>query len=128
MTLSLAGAYILCFLNRYDIHAGLALNPATPLIKVQPFLGLIDVVTIMSVIPGASGQKFMPEVADKIVELKGFAKDAGLTLGVQVDGGINQKTVNIARSAGANIVVAASALYRKHDLQQAIERLRGNDS
>jgi ribulose-phosphate 3-epimerase len=114
----------LMFCRKYDVHVGLALNPATPLVKVEPYLGLVDVVNIMSVVPGASGQKFMPEVVQKISELRDFARRAGLKLGIQVDGGINLQTVKLARTFGANMVTAASALYQKRNLRQIIERLK----
>ncbi|MBU1026648.1 MAG: ribulose-phosphate 3-epimerase, partial [Candidatus Margulisbacteria bacterium] len=107
---------LLLFLNRYDVHVGLVLNPGTPLTKVQPYLGIVDVVTLMTVITGASGQKFMPQVVPKIAALRDFRDAAGLELGIQVDGGINQQTVRYARETGANIAVAASALYRQHNL------------
>ncbi|MBU1027051.1 MAG: hypothetical protein KKA31_04900, partial [Candidatus Margulisbacteria bacterium] len=119
---------LLLFLNRYDVHVGLVLNPGTSLIKVQPYLGIVDVVTLMTVIPGASGQKFMPEVIPKIAALRDFRDAAALELGIQVDGGINLQTVRYARETGANIAVAASALYRQHNLAEVIKRLKGNES
>ncbi|MBU0672497.1 MAG: ribulose-phosphate 3-epimerase, partial [Candidatus Margulisbacteria bacterium] len=119
-------ADLVASLHRHDVHAGLAINPATPYVKILPYLGLIDVVTLMSVIPGASGQKFMPEVLPKISGLRGFAQEADLSLGLQVDGGVNLRTVGGARSAGANMVVAASALYRQHNLAKTVQRLKEN--
>ncbi len=116
--------HLLASLHKYDVHVGLALNPGTPLVRIMPFLGLVDVVTVMSVVPGASGQKFMPEVLSKIEELRAFARAAELDLGIQDDGGINLQNVKEVRSRGANIVTAASALYQKPNLSKIVKRLK----
>jgi len=117
-------ADLLMFLRKHDVHAGLATNPDTPLVRILPFTGFVDIVTLMSVVPGASGQSFRWEVISKITDLKRFNRGAKLNIGIEVDGGINQQTAKATRAAGANIMVAASALYRKSNLSQIVARMK----
>jgi len=91
---------------------GLALNPATPLADITHLLPLIDLILIMSVNPGYSGQGFMPEVVDKIKTMKKLAKDYPNISYIQVDGGINQSTIATVVNAGANCCVAATAIFK----------------
>jgi ribulose-phosphate 3-epimerase len=98
---------------------GISLNPATPLAKIKPALGLVDFVLVMSVNPGFGGQAFMPKAIAKIRQLRGiFSKD------IAVDGGINQQTAKFVRDAGANILVAGSYIFTAKNTQQAINSLR----
>ena len=100
---------------------GLAVRPATPLSGLFPFLDEIDMVLIMTVEPGFTGQDFMPECVRKIAELR---REAGPDLRIQVDGGINEHTVVETARAGANVVVAGASIYRAGNIRNAIARIR----
>ncbi len=92
--------------------AGIALNPGTPAAAVQAVLHLVDIVLVMTVNPGFSGQAFLPEVLPKITELRGMLDAAGAQAMIEVDGGIDAETLPLARNAGAQVFVAASAVFK----------------
>ena len=92
--------------------AGVALNPATPLSAIEWVLPKVDMVLIMSVNPGFGGQKFIPESLDKIREARKMITDQGLSVDIQVDGGIYQTNVKEVLDAGANIIVSGSAVFK----------------
>ena len=91
--------------------AGLALNPATPLAAVEPVLGLIDLVLVMSVNPGFGGQRFIPEAVARLSALRAMIDASGRQLLLEVDGGINAETAGPAAAAGADILVAGTAVF-----------------
>ncbi len=110
-------------IRRLGKRVGVALNPATPVEDLLPVLDLVDMVLVMSVVPGFGGQAFMPEVLAKTRALRdthGFDRD------VEMDGGINAETVGSCAAAGANVLVAGNAVYLKTDMAAAIRTLRGN--
>ena len=90
-----------------------------------PLDKLVDMVLIMTVEPGYGGQAFMPEMLDKIRPLKAEIDRRGLSCDIQVDGGINAETAKDAVAAGANILVAGSAVFKATDRRAVIEQLRG---
>lgn len=103
------------------VHAGITLRPATPIDTILPALEHVDVVLIMSVVPGFSGQKFMPEVLSKTIAVKQRLRpDQRL----EIDGGINPQTIGAARDAGVDWFVVASAIFGKPDRSAAIAELR----
>ena len=112
------------YIKSKGVKAGVALNPATPLCMVQEVLGDTDMVLLMTVNPGFGGQKFIESVVPKIAELRKMADAKGLSLDIQVDGGINAETSKIVREAGANILVAGSYVYGAEDTAAAIASLR----
>lgn len=105
-------------------QAGLALNPATPLSAVEPFLDQIDLLLCMTVVPGFGGQAFMPEVLEKIVAATQIRETKGLRYHVQVDGGIDAVTAVSCCAAGANVLVAGSSTFRAPDMAAAITAIR----
>jgi ribulose-phosphate 3-epimerase len=106
-------------------QAGVALNPSTPVFLLQDILSLLDLILIMTVNPGFGGQDFIPETLPKITTLHQMIKQRGLHCDIEVDGGIQEKTVPKVVKAGANLLVAGSAIYnKKESVQQAITRLR----
>ena len=106
-------------------QAGVALNPSTPVFLLQDILSLLDMVLIMTVNPGFGGQDFIPEALPKITTLHQIIKQRGLHCDIEVDGGIHEKTVPLVVKAGANLLVAGSAIYnQKESVQQAITKLR----
>jgi ribulose-phosphate 3-epimerase len=95
-----------------DCKAGIVLNPATPVDFVRPFLSIVDLILVMSVNPGYSGQAFMPEVLPKVSELRRELDDQPHHSWLEIDGGINDYTLSMALKAGADVFVAASAIFK----------------
>ena len=108
-------------IRRGGATAGIALNPASPLSQIDDVIDDIDLVLIMSVNPGFGGQSFIPSVLDKVQALR----KAYPTLMIQMDGGIDTKTATLCRDAGANNLVAGSAIFSAKDRARAIQELRG---
>lgn len=105
---------------------GLALNPATPFEKVVPFLDQIDLLLVMTVVPGFGGQSFMKEeTMPKVAAAKAYREEHGLEYHIEVDGGIDAETVHIAGENGANVMVAGTSLYGAPDMAGAIQQMRG---
>jgi ribulose-phosphate 3-epimerase len=92
-------------------NAGIVLNPDTPVDSVQPFLPFVDLVLVMSVHPGYSGQEFIPEVLPKITALRQMIDKTNRPIWLEVDGGINEDTLPLVRLAGADVFVAGSAIF-----------------
>ncbi len=104
--------------------AGLALNPATPLEAALPYLGLIDLLLCMTVVPGFGGQAFMAEVLPKIEAAAKAREEQGLAFHIEVDGGIDARTAEPCAQAGANVMVAGSSTFRAPDMALAIKTIR----
>jgi ribulose-phosphate 3-epimerase len=104
--------------------AGLALNPATPLSEVEPFLDQIDLLLCMTVVPGFGGQPFMPEVLDKVAAAAGLRHQRGLAFHIEVDGGVDSVTAASCYKAGANVMVAGSSTFKAPDMAAAIRAIR----
>lgn len=107
------------------VKAGVVLNPATPVNTIQHVIKDIDMVLLMSVNPGFGGQSFIPEVLPKIREVKAMAEQFNPTLEIEIDGGVNEETAKLCIEAGANVLVAGSAIYDKSDRKAAIAAIRG---
>ncbi len=104
-------------------QVGLAINPATPLDTVLPYVKSVDMVLLMSVNPGFGGQSFI-DITDKISALKKYIDENHLKCHIQVDGGINTKTIKTVVDSGANVIVAGSAVFGKPDRKEAIANLK----
>jgi ribulose-phosphate 3-epimerase len=102
--------------------AGLALNPPTPLSAVEPYLASCDLLLVMSVMPGFGGQEFDPVALDKLRSLR--ANPAAADLLLEVDGGVNERTIGNCAEAGAALFVVGSAILRQPDYRAAVERLQ----
>ncbi|WP_042348970.1 ribulose-phosphate 3-epimerase [Bacillus massiliigorillae] len=107
------------------VKAGVVLNPATPVSTIQHVIKDIDMVLLMSVNPGFGGQSFIPEVLPKIRSVKEMADQFNPTLEIEIDGGVNAETAKLCVEAGANVLVAGSAVYNQADRKKAIEAIRG---
>ncbi|HZC34615.1 MAG TPA: ribulose-phosphate 3-epimerase [Chthoniobacterales bacterium] len=105
--------------------AGLAISPPTPFEKVLPFLEQIDLLLVMTVHPGFGGQPFMPETMEKVRRADRIKQERDLTVHVEVDGGINRTTAQVAREAGANIFVAGTSIFHSADPAKTMAELRG---
>lgn len=107
-----------------NCKAGLALNPATPFEAVVPYLDQIDLLLVMTVVPGFGGQSFMPEVMPKITAGVKHRTENHLNYHIEVDGGIGSETAAIAGAAGANVFVAGSSTFGAPDMDAAIQSIR----
>jgi ribulose-phosphate 3-epimerase len=103
---------------------GITLNPDTPLSRVSDYFDEIDLLLVMSVFPGFAGQSFMPEVLTKIEEAKRIRERKGLAFMIEIDGGIGPDTSARAKSSGAEILVAGSAVFKSPDYARAIRAIR----
>ena len=107
------------------ISAGLALNPATPLKLAEPFLKKIDILLIMTVVPGFGGQNFMEEeTMPKVAQAKRIRADKNLNFHIEVDGGITPETASIAAKHGANILVSGTGTFKADEMAVSIKELR----
>jgi ribulose-phosphate 3-epimerase len=105
-------------------HAGVVLNPSTPLANLEWVLEDVDYVLIMSVNPGFGGQAFIPGSLDKIRVLRQQIQNRGLSVLIEVDGGVNEKTISEIAAAGADIFVAGSAIFGSKDYQKTLQSFR----
>ncbi|MBE6546451.1 MAG: ribulose-phosphate 3-epimerase [Ruminococcaceae bacterium] len=97
------------------IKAAVAIKPATPAEDIFPLLAEVDMALVMTVEPGFGGQKLIPETIEKVRVLRSYAVANGLTLDIQVDGGITAENLPLLTEAGANVIVAGSAIFRADD-------------
>jgi ribulose-phosphate 3-epimerase len=107
-----------------DVHASVALNPATPLSLLQAILPELHLVLLMSVNPGFGGQHFIPSTLDKIRALRKDITARNLSVLIEVDGGVTPSNARLIRDAGADILVAGTSVFAQPDYEQAIRTLR----
>ncbi|TXD38097.1 ribulose-phosphate 3-epimerase [Lujinxingia vulgaris] len=133
-----AGADLVCFHPEASRHphravhtikslgkkAGLAINPATPLSWIDHLAHDLDMVLIMSVNPGFGGQAFIPHTLEKIAQLKARHDELGVDLDIEVDGGVSPSNAAQLRQAGANVLVAGSAIFGAPNYKEAIDAIR----
>ncbi|MCE7794654.1 ribulose-phosphate 3-epimerase [Salipaludibacillus sp. CUR1] len=108
------------------VKAGVVLNPATPVESVRHIIQDVDLVLLMTVNPGFGGQTFIHEVLPKIREVKEMVAKLDKDIEIEVDGGVNAETAELCIEAGADVLVAGSAVYGKTDRQKAIESIRSS--
>ena len=108
----------------FGLEFGLVVNPATPFASVEPFMELTDLVLVMSVEPGFGGQSFISETLAKVQLAREWVESHGLDVDIQIDGGITPATAARARSAGANVFVAGTAIFGAADAARAVSELR----
>lgn len=99
-------------IREYKLKVGITLNPDTPVSAIKPYLNRVDMVLIMSVNPGFGGQKFITSSVDKIKKVKRLRDELNLSYDIEVDGGINIDNLATVLEAGANVIVAGSAIFR----------------
>lgn len=115
---------VLTQIREAGMRAGVAVNPATPINFLQYVLDDVDHVLLMTVNPGYSGQKYLGSVMRKVRQVRDILGDRPVD--VAVDGGVSPKTAPECREAGANVMIAASAIFGREDYRQAIAELRGS--
>ncbi|HEK9107289.1 TPA: ribulose-phosphate 3-epimerase [Streptococcus equi subsp. zooepidemicus] len=106
------------------MKAGVVINPGTPVSAVEPLLSLVDQVLIMTVNPGFGGQAFIPECLEKVAAIAKMRDERGLSFDIEVDGGVDDKTIRACYQAGANVFVAGSYLFKAADLAAQVQTLR----
>lgn len=99
-------------IRKLGVKPAITLNPETPVSAVEPYLGMVDMVLVMSVKPGAGGQKFIPESLDKVRKIRHLLEEKHINADIEIDGGINTDNVRAAIDAGANVIVAGSAIFK----------------
>lgn len=105
--------------------AGLAINPGTPVEVVRPLIPLIDIALVMTVNPGYSGQSFIPETLPKIIQIRKWANEINPEMNIQVDGGVNEKTIPSLIDAGANVFVSGHGIFNHpNGIEGGIKALR----
>jgi ribulose-phosphate 3-epimerase len=105
-------------------QAGVVLNPSTPVVSVEEALQFADYVLVMSVNPGFGGQKFIPQSIDKVKRLRRMIDERQLNVRIEIDGGIDRKNIETVVAAGAEIIVAGSAIFNTPDAEAAVKQLR----
>jgi len=111
-------------IHSFGVKAGITLNPDTPVSAIEPYLSKVEMVLIMSVNPGFGGQKFIPASIDKIKEVKGLLQKKNLDIDIEVDGGIKLDNVRVVLEAGANVIVAGSAVF-KDNVGDNVRKFKG---
>lgn len=111
-------------IKSYGVRAAVTLNPGTPIHTLEEILPELDMVLLMSVNPGFGGQSYIKSTTDKIVRLKKMIKDAGLNCEIEVDGGINLDNVREVVTAGADIIVAGSAIFNTPNIDETVKAFR----
>lgn len=111
-------------IRSFGVKPGVVLNPHTPVEAILPILEDIDLVLFMTVNPGFGGQKFIESVVPKVEQLSRIIRDKGLSIDIEIDGGINEETIIPCAKAGANVFVAGSAIYSKPDRAAALQKIK----
>lgn len=112
-------------IKSFGIKCGAVINPDTDAEKIYPVLHLCDMVLVMSVFPGYGGQKFIPTSLENVKKLKAYAEANGLNYDIEIDGGVTVDNAEEIRAAGANVLVAGSAVFKAADMAEAITKIRG---
>lgn len=107
-----------------EVPCGIAISPKTAAEAVMPFIGLVDMILVMTVEPGFGGQSLIPETLDKVRALRRQALKIGVDLNIEVDGGINEDNASYCTEAGANILVAGSSLFKTKRPRGVMQKMR----
>ena len=110
-------------LHEREIKVGISIKPGTSVEEVMPYIERVDMILVMTVEPGMGGQKLIPECLEKVRILREIAPD----IDIEVDGGINVDNIEMVKSAGANVIVAGTAVFSANDRKYVIDRLKGQE-
>lgn len=113
-------------IHRLGLKAGISIKPGTPVEALEPYLSKIDMVLVMTVEPGFGGQKYIESSTERIRRVRSMITEKGLTVDVQVDGGITRENVHVVLEAGANVIVAGSAVF-KGNITENVKGLLARD-
>lgn len=117
-------AEVLNLIRSTGVKCGAVINPDTPVEKIADVIPLCDMVLVMSVFPGFGGQKFIPEALDKLREVRAIVESLGKDIDVEIDGGVTAENVEQVKAAGANVIVAGSAVFKAADRAAMIATLK----
>ena len=115
---------VLTLIKQAGAKCGAVINPDTPVEKIADVLPLCDMVLVMSVFPGFGGQKFIPEALDKLRQLRQMIDESGREIDLQIDGGVTAENVAEIKAAGANVIVAGSAVFKAENRKEMIAKLK----
>ncbi len=115
---------VLSLIKESGVKCGAVINPDTPVEKIKEIIPLCDMVLIMSVFPGFGGQKFIPSALDKLKEVSAIIEESGRAIDLQIDGGVTAENVEEIKAAGANVVVAGSAVFKAENRAEMIAKLK----
>ncbi len=115
---------VLELIKSTGVKCGAVINPDTPVEKIQDVISLCDMVLVMSVFPGFGGQKFIPESLDKLRQIRAIIDESGKDILLEIDGGVNANNVAEIKAAGADVIVAGSAVFKASDRAAMIAKLK----
>lgn len=115
---------VLELIRSTGVKCGAVINPDTPVEKIADVIPLCDMVLVMSVFPGFGGQKFIPEALDKLRQVKAIVDACGKEIDIEIDGGVSDSNVQAVKEAGANVIVAGSAVFKAQDRGAMIAKLK----
>ncbi len=115
---------VLELIKSTGVKCGAVINPDTPVDKIKDVVLLCDMVLVMSVFPGFGGQKFIPSALDKLRELRAIIDASGKNIDLEIDGGVTAENVAEIKAAGANVIVAGSAVFKAEDRAEMIKSLK----
>ena len=117
-------AEVLRLIKSTGVKCGAVINPDTPVEKIKNVIPLCDMVLLMSVFPGFGGQKFIPEVLEKVRQVKEIVDECGKEIDIQIDGGVTEENAAQIKEAGANVFVAGSTVFKAADKAKVIANLK----
>ena len=115
---------VLQLIKSTGVKCGAVINPDTPVAKIAEVIPMCDMVLVMSVFPGFGGQKFIPEALDKLREVKAIVDKCGKDIDIEIDGGVGEGNVALVKEAGANVIVAGSAVFKSENRKETIAKLK----
>lgn len=115
---------VIAAIKAAGIKCGISVKPKTPVEDIYKYLDRVDMVLVMTVEPGFGGQGFIPETAEKVRTLRKHITENGLDTDIEVDGGINARTISVVRDAGANVIVSGSYLFNAASMADAVRSLK----
>ena len=115
---------VLELIKSTGVKCGAVINPDTPVEKIQEVVSLCDMVLVMSVFPGFGGQKFIPSALDKLRALRKLIEESGREIDLEIDGGVTEENVEEIKTAGANVIVAGSTIFKSTDRAAIIAKLK----
>lgn len=115
---------LVSYLREAGVRPAVAINPATPVCMLDSIIEDVDMVLVMTVNPGFGGQKFIPSSVQKVAKVRSLAREHGVTPLIEVDGGVSASNAGQICAAGANVIVAGSAVFKKDDRAAAIQAIK----
>lgn len=115
---------VIKYVKSKEVKAGLSIKPATSAEEIYELLPYIDMALVMTVEPGFGGQKMMPEMLDKVTKIRKYADEHNLKLDIEVDGGLTADNLGMATKAGANVIVAGSAIFNAKKPSEVIKKMK----